>query len=105
KYTKYKTNKYGILEPSDVLIENKEYKDIELRKKIIIICPGLAFDLSGNRLGRGAGYYDNFFESNNAERFYKIGVCFDFMLFDALPSNLRDVKMDCIIMSEKIINI
>jgi len=87
------------------LIENKEYKDIELRKKIIIICPGLAFDLSGNRLGRGAGYYDNFFESNNAERFYKIGVCFDFMLFDALPSNLRDVKMDCIIMSEKIINI
>jgi len=105
KSTKYETNKYGILEPSDVLLENKEYKDIELTKKIIIICPGLAFDLSGNRLGRGAGYYDNFFESNNAERFYKIGVCFDFMMFDALPSNLRDVKMDCIIMPEKIINI
>lgn len=78
---------YNILEPEGK--EWKNIKDIELA-----IVPGMAFDIKGNRLGRGKGYYDKTLCNLNC---YKIGICFPFQLFENIPFEKHDIKMDEII--------
>ncbi|MCX7985637.1 MAG: 5-formyltetrahydrofolate cyclo-ligase [Bacteroidales bacterium] len=60
----------------------------------LIIIPGLAFDNKGNRLGRGQGYYDRFLSNQTG---YKIGVCFSYQIFHAIPSEEHDVRVDEVI--------
>ncbi|MCL2845787.1 MAG: 5-formyltetrahydrofolate cyclo-ligase [Chitinivibrionia bacterium] len=64
-----------------------------------IFVPALAFDLLGNRLGQGGGYYDRYLKGCvNAT---KIGVCFGAQISQIpLETSEHDVKMDFII-SEK----
>ncbi|MBT9779610.1 5-formyltetrahydrofolate cyclo-ligase [Clostridium sp. MCC353] len=57
-----------------------------------VIVPGVAFDRENNRLGYGGGYYDRFFEREPDH--YKIGICFDFQMFDIIPAEAFDRKMD-----------
>ena len=57
----------------------------------LAIVPGVAFDHSHHRLGRGRGYYDRLLPQLNA---YNIGVCFDFQTFDQIPHDDDDVVMD-----------
>ena len=45
---------------------------VELSNIDIIVVPGMAFDKSYNRLGRGKGYYDSLLKNANA---IKIGIC------------------------------
>ena len=68
-----------------------DYASIDLA-----VIPGMAFDTSGNRLGRGKGYYDRFL-SLLPPYIYKIGVCFDFQKFNEIPSEATDVTMDLIL--------
>ena len=63
----------------------------------VIVVPGVAFDRQCNRMGRGRGFYDRLLKHQNATR---IGVAFDFQLFDKIPTEPFDVKMDCVV-SEK----
>lgn len=60
----------------------------------LVIVPAVAYDRRGNRLGRGKGFYDRFLESTRAT---KIGVGYDFQLYDELPAEVHDVPMDIII--------
>ena len=54
----------------------------------------MAFDKSCNRLGRGKGYYDSLLKNTNA---IKIGICYDFQLFESIPTEPHDIKMDIVI--------
>ena len=63
------------------------------------IDPGLAFDNNGNRLGRGAGYYDRYLKSIGA---FKCGVCFDEMIVDSVPVGAYDIQMDVVVTEENI---
>jgi len=63
----------------------------------LAIVPGIAFDRSLHRLGRGRGYYDRLLMQLNT---YNIGVCFDFQLFDAIPYEENDVAMDEVVGEE-----
>jgi 5-formyltetrahydrofolate cyclo-ligase len=76
----------GIWEPE----AQKEY----LKQIDLVIAPGIAFDKNKNRLGRGKGYYDKYF---NGKKITKIGVCYDFQLLENIPVEPFDVKMDKII--------
>lgn len=76
----------GIWEPD----AQREY----LRQIDLVIVPGIAFDKSKNRLGRGKGYYDRYFNNKNIS---KIGVCYDFQLLEVIPTEPFDVRMDKII--------
>lgn len=87
---------FGIPEP-DMDAEVADPSDID-----IIIVPGLAFDRSGNRLGKGAGYYDRYL---NKCRAFKCGVCFDEMLVESVPADVYDITMDMIITENSIIRI
>jgi 5,10-methenyltetrahydrofolate synthetase len=88
----FKTGKYGIEEPMGGKVV--DIKDIQG-----LLVPGLAFDKTGTRLGRGKGYYDRVLK--NAEGFL-VGVCFGFQIHEGseLPYESNDVKMD-FLMSEQ----
>lgn len=91
--TKTSISTFGIEEPVG---ENyTDYKKIDL-----IIVPGIAFDRKMNRIGFGKGYYDRFLST---VKIAKIGICFDFQLFESIPSEDHDVKMDYIISENDLI--
>lgn len=61
----------------------------------MIVVPGVAFDKHNNRMGRGRGFYDRLLKSTpNA---YKVGVAFNFQLFDNIPVEEFDVPMNYVV--------
>lgn len=74
---------FGIEEPHGKQVENLD--EIELG-----IIPGVAFDRTGNRLGRGKGYYDRALARLHS---YNIGVCFHFQLCPCIPVEPTDRRM------------
>ncbi len=66
----------------------------------LLIIPGLAFGKTGERLGRGKGFYDKFLEKYNG---LKIGICTSEQLLDEIPTEPHDIKMDGVIMENQIL--
>lgn len=60
----------------------------------LILVPGVAFDLRGRRLGRGAGYYDRLLNGISGTT---CGIAFDEQLSGELPVEPHDVYVDCIL--------
>ncbi len=82
---------YGILEPKPA-----NARTLSLDALDCVVVPGLAFDRSNNRLGRGAGYYDRFLSSLD-ERTRTVGLAFDFQIVDRLPVEPHDMRLHHII--------
>jgi 5-formyltetrahydrofolate cyclo-ligase len=61
----------------------------------LIVVPGLAFDSTGQRLGRGAGFYDRFL-ANPTLRAFTCGVGFEVQLLDNLPIDRWDMPLHAI---------
>lgn len=93
---------FHIMEPIGKLFPIEKYPEIE-----VAIIPGMSFDDTGHRLGRGKGYYDRFLtkfrgmEGNKSERkeadgteVYKIGICFGFQKLQEIPFESHDILMD-----------
>jgi 5-formyltetrahydrofolate cyclo-ligase len=59
----------------------------------IALLPGLAFDLFGNRLGRGAGYFDRLL-SFTREDAMRVGVVPVKLVVDRLPADPHDVPVE-----------
>ena len=55
----------------------------------IVLAPGLVFDISGGRLGRGKGYYDRFLASLPRST-VRIGVTTDASVVQEVPTGERD---------------
>lgn len=96
---------FGILEPTETEetaaetkasagIPQPEVTGRQSPAPDLIIVPGVAFDRKNNRLGRGKGYYDRLLSEWNIP---KIGICFDFQLFDEIPAEPFDRKMNLVI--------
>lgn len=68
----------------------------------IALLPGLAFDLYGNRLGRGAGYFDRLLPATRAGA-KLVGVVPAALVVDRLPSRPHDVAMDYLATDEGVI--
>ena len=71
------TGKFGVREPAAHCAE------IPLEKFDLVLVPGMAFDLRGNRLGRGRGFYDRLLENISG---VKCGVGYDFQLLENIPA-------------------
>lgn len=85
---------FGIGEPTGPLFTDLEGVQV-------IVVPGVAFDRKCNRMGRGRGFYDRLLKSTpNA---CKVGVAFDFQLFDSIPTEPFDVPMDVVIAESTVI--
>lgn len=59
-----------------------------------LLIPGVGFDLSGARLGRGKGFYDRYLEEKDT---LKIGLAWSGQVLDKIPSESHDCQMDYII--------
>lgn len=86
--TKLKKSKWGILEPYN---ENP----ITIDRLECIFLPLLAYDLRGNRVGYGKGYYDRFVK--NYPKAEKIGLSFFNPVTKIEDLHMEDVPMDSII--------
>ena len=62
----------------------------------IMLLPGLAFTLDGERLGYGGGYYDRYLAAL-AERPLCIGICFKEQLVESLPAEPTDQRVDLLL--------
>lgn len=66
----------------------------ELSEKSVVIMPGVAFDMQGNRVGYGKGYYDKYFSQYTDV--YKIAVALSLQIVDDIPADDLDIKADCV---------
>lgn len=80
---------YGILEPDIKYSELIRPENIDL-----IIVPGLAFDKTGGRLGRGGGYYDRFLSTTKA---FRMGFCIEDQIAGNIPIQKHDCKMHAVV--------
>jgi len=67
EFLSYPKSKWGYPEPSGMTEDSTALREEGLD---LIIVPGMAFDMNGNRLGHGKGYYDRYIEK--AKQFSKI---------------------------------
>ena len=99
--------KYNIREPRDknnlFNLKNCINKNF-ITKRIVMLLPGIAFDLKGYRLGYGKGYYDRYLHDLNIE-ILKIGLCYSMTLADDIMKDDNDVPVDIIVTDDGIINI
>jgi 5-formyltetrahydrofolate cyclo-ligase len=87
------TGPFGLQEPDPESWEACSPAEVDL-----VMVPGLAFDLSGRRLGRGKGYYDRLLglpEFNGI----KIGFAWSWQLLSSVPAEEHDVLMDQVLVA------
>ena len=62
----------------------------------LFLCPGLAFDRAGGRLGHGAGYYDRLL-ATAAPGAATFGVSFSNGVVPSVPMAGHDIRMDFLV--------
>jgi 5-formyltetrahydrofolate cyclo-ligase len=90
--------KHQVPEPREALRKTFFRSDLE-----VVICPGVAFDLQGGRLGRGRGCYDSFLRELRG-KIPLIGLAYDCQLLkEPLPFEYHDIAMDKVITESGIV--
>jgi 5-formyltetrahydrofolate cyclo-ligase len=77
---------WGIQEPQGSMVDPATID--------LIIVPGVAFTVNGDRLGHGKAYYDKFLPGTRA---FTVGACFTEQLVDELPLEPHDVRLNRVI--------
>ena len=85
----------GILEPKPELRE-QDQRRAEVQELDLLVIPGLAFDRQGGRLGYGKGYFDRLLPGRGPDALLA-AVAFECQLFDTVPMQPYDVRVDAVI--------
>lgn len=91
-------NRYNILEP---LHTNK----ILPTHLDLVLLPVVGFDLKGNRLGMGGGYYDRtfqFIKKSSPKKPFLLGLAYEVQKVETLPRDDWDVRLDGVLTEESI---
>jgi len=98
KNDKLEANQYGIFEP-----QNKE-NTISVNKLDLVMMPLTAFDLQGNRLGAGAGYYDKTFSFiTEKSATILLGLGYECQKVNILPQDEWDIKLNGVLTERELI--
>ena len=90
---------FGILEPCAIGVDH------QADEADLIVVPGVAFDLTGHRIGYGKGFYDRFLQ-NPGRTAHLVGLCHDFQLTEeAIPADSHDIPMEIVVSDRRIIRI
>jgi 5-formyltetrahydrofolate cyclo-ligase len=68
----------------------------------LVVAPAMGFDRKGNRLGRGASFYDRFF-ANKELRASRCGFAFAEQILDEIPVTENDEPVDFLVTDEEVI--
>ncbi|KAL7192074.1 hypothetical protein ACSBR2_024011 [Camellia fascicularis] len=109
-------NSMNILEPAPIDAEGNEREDVMLANDPVdlFLLPGLAFDKSGRRLGRGGGYYDTLlmkYQELAKERKWKqpllVALSYTVQIMDegVIPVSPSDVLIDALVTPSGVIPI
>ena len=86
--TDFTETSFGVLEPNDGKVVQPDQIDL-------MIVPGIAFTRDGDRLGFGGGYYDRYLQMYKEA--VTVGYAFEEQLFDAIPSEAHDRRLDFVV--------
>ena len=67
----------------------------------LVVVPGLAFDPSGYRLGRGKGYFDRYL-CRIPRRVPRVGLAFQFQVVPQVPVDPHDQSVNVVITEKRI---
>uniref|UniRef100_A0A0A9WX59 5-formyltetrahydrofolate cyclo-ligase n=1 Tax=Lygus hesperus TaxID=30085 RepID=A0A0A9WX59_LYGHE len=91
-------NGWGIKEP---LLEESRESSVLNGGLDLVIVPGLGFTSTGQRIGRGKGYYDKFLSEMKLLRegssFATIGIAFKEQMVDEIPTSEHDFRLDLVV--------
>ena len=69
----------------------------------MLFVPGLAFDLEGNRLGRGGGWYDRVL-AGLGKAVKRVGLAYEFQIMERLPVEAWDQKVHQIVTEKRVVD-
>lgn len=90
------TTRHGIREPA------ADAPGVDPAELDLVLVPGVAFDASGRRLGRGSGYYDRFLAPLSVAT---VGAAFELQLVPEVPAGPDDVPVGAIVTERRFIRI
>ena len=93
-------NRFGIHEP-----DTKNQKLISPDKLDLVFLPLVAFDISGNRIGRGAGYYDRTFAfllNVHRRKTILIGLAYAFQKIPIIQPDAWDIPLNMVVTEKQI---
>jgi 5-formyltetrahydrofolate cyclo-ligase len=95
--TELNIGRFGILEPTgDSRLSRHD------QEELVVFVPGVAFDLRGNRLGRGKGWYDRLIEKLGQATF--VALAYDFQIVDEVPAEEWDQRVHYLITERRIVD-
>ncbi len=101
--TKFKNNRFSIPEPIF------EKSDLVTGEQLdLVMVPLLGFDINGNRLGMGGGFYDRCFafkKNKTDTTTLLMGFAYDFQQIDKLTPESWDVKLDLVATETQLIDL
>ena len=92
-YDQLEEGNFGIQEPKESCQKVKC-----IPENSIVIMPGVAFDMRGNRIGYGKGYSDKYFSKNS--NLYKMAIAFSIQILPEILADEFDVRANCVIIEE-----
>jgi 5-formyltetrahydrofolate cyclo-ligase len=89
---------YNILEPRPECLDPVPADEID-----VVLMPGVAFDLTGGRLGYGGGYYDRFLEKCSP-RCLLVALAFELQVVEHVPCADHDHHIHKIVTESRVID-
>jgi 5-formyltetrahydrofolate cyclo-ligase len=86
-----------LVEGGASVFEPEEPNWVDIDEVDIAFIPGVAFDRTGGRLGHGRGHIDRMLAERKESGMFKVGMAYEFQLFDEVPQNEFDIKMNMVI--------
>ena len=95
--TEFSPGRFGILEPTgEGRLAGRD------REELVVFVPGVAFDLRGNRLGRGKGWYDRLIKELGEATL--VAIAYDFQIVDEVPAEEWDQRVHYVITETSVVD-
>jgi 5-formyltetrahydrofolate cyclo-ligase len=97
------TGAFGIREPADCGEGRLFRVQDAVSEPFLVVTPGLAFDRSGGRMGRGGGYYDKLFAGLDVSRavYRAAGYCLACQIVSKVPVENLDKRINALCTAEE----